>query len=640
MSPGKNNEERDGVEELKKDLYSRTKKTEVGADVRTPLPHHEAEAPVSWQLSEDEKRRRDVAGTRFADKKPLPVARIFLLTSVGFFVLAAAAAAYIFLGGGNLISPQNIDMEIVAPSLSDGGKQADFQILITNRNQAPLQLADLILSYPTGTRSPKDPTQNFPSERQSVGTIEPGQQVKRTASAVLFGETGSQQKISATLHYSVAGSNAVFEKNADVVVTLGSSPLTLSVDAPDQTITGQSFDTTLTVQVNSATPVDNVEIEGQYPFGYSLQSANPKPEGGSTLWRLGTMKPGESKTIKLTGSLSGQDGEQRVFRFLVGSQADTTDTHIRVPFLTVPHTLALQSPALSAQLAVDGQTGSTVSAQAGKTLQGTITWQNNSTEAVSDLEVDLTFAGPALDKNSIQGGFYNSQNSTIVWNSTQDSNLAQVPPGGQGTLQFSFSTVAPGQGGIIYTNPTINLTLAVKGKSNQDGTQTTLSNDMMQVSLASAAGLSAQSLRSGGGFTNSGPVPPRAESPTSYSIVWSVKNSSNTLGNTSVTATLPAYVQFVSARGGDDITFDPSSRTVRWNIGDLKAGVGYTTAALTGAFQVLLTPSSSQVGLAPTLMSDVTLQGSDRFAGVSVSASAPAPTSQTADGGSGIVVGK
>jgi hypothetical protein len=53
-----------------------------------------------------------------------------------------------------------------------------------------------------------------------------------------------------------------------------------------------------------------------------------------------------------------------------------------------------------------------------------------------------------------------------------------------------------------------------------------------------------------------------------------------------------------------------------------------------------MTPSSSQVGLAPALTSDVTLKGTDRFAGVPVSASASGTTSQTQDGGNGIVVGK
>lgn len=633
-----NNRDNDGVEELKADLYSRSKQVGGVGDIRAPLSREAAEAPLAWQLSEDEKRRRDIGGTKFEERRRLPVARTFLFVSIGFFVVAAGAAAYIFLGGGNLISPQNIDMQIVAPSLSDGGKEAQFQIVITNRNQAPLQLADLIMTYPEGTRAPGDPTKNFPSERQSVGTIEPGAQVKLTSSAILFGESGTQKQIRAQLEYSVSGSNAVFEKDASTVVTLGSSPLTLSVEAPDSAISNQPFDVTLTVQSNSAAGVDNVVVEGQYPFGFSLTQANPAPEGGSTLWRLGTMKPGESKTIRLRGSLAGQQGEARVFRFSIGSQADQTDTHIKVPFLVIPHTLALEQPSVSASLSVDSQSGAKISTQAGKTLQGQVAWQNNSTEALQNVEVDLSFSGPALDKTSVQsGGFYNSQNSTIIWNATQDPNLSQVAPGGQGTLQFSFAAQSPGTGGVIYTNPTITLTLTVRGTSSS-GTQAVLSAETMQVSLASAAAIVAQSFYKTGAYTNSGPTPPRAESPTSYTVVWTAKNSSNTLGNTAVSAVLPAYVQYVA--GGSGVSYDSASRTVTWAVGDLKAGVGYTSAASSVSFQVIATPSASQVGTAPPLMGDVLLTGTDRFANVPVSAQTSGPTTATADGLSGVVVGK
>ena len=568
-----------GVEELKADLYSRSKKVGGSGDVRTPLQHNVAEAPVAWDLSEEERRRRDVVGTKFDERPRPPFAQIFLLGALGFFVVAAGVAGYIFLGGGNLISPQNIDMQIVAPSLSDGGKEAEFQILITNRNQAPLQLADLILTYPEGTRDPKDLTKNFPSERISVGTIEPGQQAKFTSRAILFGESGAQKKISAQLEYSVAGSNAVFEKNAETTVTLGSSPLSLSLDAPDSVISNHSFDIILTLQSNSASLVDNVVVEGQYPFGFSLTQANPVPEGGSTLWRIGTVKPGESRTIRLRGSLSGTQGEQRVFRFSIGSQADQTDTRIKVPFIVIPHTLSLEQPSVGATLTIDSQSGATLSAQAGKTLQGQVVWQNNSTDALSNVELNLAIQGPALEKGSIQsGGFYNSQTSTITWNSSQDPSLSQVAPGGQGNLQFSFATLAPGANGIIYTNPTILLTLTIKGTTaGQPGVQSTLATETVQVTLASAAAVVSESLYKTGGFVNSGPTPPRAESPTSFTVSWGAKNSSNTLGNTTVSTVLPPYVQFVAGTPG--VAYDAASRTVRWDIGDLKAGVGYTSAA-------------------------------------------------------------
>ena len=105
------------------------------------------------------------------------------------------------------------------------------------------------------------------------------------------------------------------------------------------------------------------------------------------------------------------------------------------------------------------------------------------------------------------------------------------------------------------------------------------------------------------------------------------------MANTVVSTVLPTYVQFVSGQSG--ITYDAGSRTVRWDLGDVKAGVGYSTNALMGAFQVTMTPSQSQVGQTPFLTGTAALTGVDRFAQTSVSASADAPSIKLQEPGFG-----
>jgi hypothetical protein len=89
---------------------------------------------------------------------------------------------------------------------------------------------------------------------------------------------------------------------------------------------------------------------------------------------------------------------------------------------------------------------------------------------------------------------------------------------------------------------------------------------------------------------------------------------------------LPPYVRFAASAPGAGVTYEESSRTVRWDIGDLGAGVGYSTPERQAAFQVVLTPSSSQAGQAPALTGAALFTGQDRFAQVAVQASAEAPT--------------
>ncbi len=631
------------VERLKGRLYARQDIKQKSREERTPLsPSAHTETPVSWNVEEDTGGRQ---GNTPVSKSSLfhersarvSLATKFLIGSGLFFFVAAGVAAYMFFGGGNIVSSRNIDLELVAPSLIDGGKEAQLQILIANHNRIGLQLVDLIIDYPDGTRDPKDTTRALSHERLSIGTIDSGQQIKKTTSAVFFGQEGTAQKVHVTLEYTITGSNAVFVKESEIEFVIGSSPVSFSVETPSEAIAGEPFDMEITVQSNAATPVEHVVVEAQYPFGFSFLGSDPKADVGGLLWRLGNMEPGTTKKITVTGVIDASEGDERVLRFLVGSDADGTNTRIRVPFLSQPVTLTVKRPFIASSIAVDGNTSKTISAPAGKTLQGTVTWQNNLSEAISDVEIALSFDGPMLDTGSVfaQNGFYQSGNKTITWTKTQDPDLARVSPEGGGTLFFSFATLSPGSGGTVFTNPTVDLQLTVRGKRQSEGSapQSVGSAASTQVVLTSALSLTAQALHFTGSFSNTGPMPPKAESQTSYTIVWTVGNSSNAIAQATVATILPPYVEFVAAAPGSGITYDKGSRTVRWALGDLPAGIGYSLPSREGAFQVVFTPSSSQVGQAPELTGGAILSGQDRFAQAPVQASATGPTIQLKEKG-------
>jgi hypothetical protein len=487
----------------------------------------------------------------------------------------------------------------------------------------------LVITYPDGTRDPQNPGTALSEQRISIGSIAPGQQIKQTAGGIFYGQEGTQEKVPVTLEYSVVGSNAIFEKNAEADFIIGSSPLSLSINAPSEAIAGQQFPIDITLQSNATTPIQNLVLQGQYPFGFSVVSASPTAKTGGTFWQLGTVAPGASVVVHLMGSIDGQEGDQKVFRFAAGSNTDPTDTTIAVPILTVPQTITVHKPFISGTITVNGQTGKNISVSGAASQSGTIAWTNNLTTAITNAELTLTLTGPALDKNSISSpnGFYQSQNGTITWSSAQDPELASIPAGGSGSFQFSFASLPAGSGGVLITNPVIDLNLAVQGTRADPGNvpEQVASAASAEVSVASALSLTAGALHFSGPFTNTGPMPPKVNSDTSYTIVWTVQNSSNTIANASVSAVLPPYVKYVSANTSD-VAYDSASRTVTWSLGDVNAGVGYSTPAKQADFQVVLTPSSSQMGSAPPLTGNASLTGQDRFAQVTVSANADSPT--------------
>jgi hypothetical protein len=233
-----------------------------------------------------------------------------------------------------------------------------------------------------------------------------------------------------------------------------------------------------------------------------------------------------------------------------------------------------------------------------------------------------------LDKTTVQAanGFYQSATSKIIWTKDQNPSLAYVAPGGTATLQFSFATFPPGTGGTVYANPTVDLNLTIHGVRTGAGNvpQQISSAASMEVTLASELSLTAQALHFSGPFQNTGPMPPRVEQTTTYTIFWTVKNSSNAIANANVSTVLPPYVNYV--RGESGVSYDAGSRTVSWPVGELKAGVGYNLAARTAAFQVSIVPSVTQLSESPPLTGSALFTGQDRFAQVQVQTTAEAPT--------------
>jgi hypothetical protein len=607
--------EKGSVEGLKDKLYSRANQAPM-QDVRAPLSHEEVEVPKAWEGGAPRQR---ILAEPIKDK--LSFATKFFIVSAGFFIAALAVSAIAFFWGPNTISPNNIDIQIVAPSLVDGGKEATFQIVIDNKNPGDLQVADLVLDYPDGSRDPQDPTQPLLHDRQSIGTIAAGSEVKRTGNVILYGSEGQTETVRATLEYSVAGSNAIFTRQSEVTLTIGSSPVSVTVNTPSQAVAGQSFPLDVVVRSNATDPVANVVVQGLLPFGYQLVSAQPQASAGS-FWRLGTLNPGQQVTIHIMGTIDGQDGDQRVFKFLVGTNTDPTDTTVKVPLLTMPATVTVSRPFVSVAIAVGGQSGRTVSVGAGSEVQGTVNWQNNLQTPVSNVQVTLVLSGAMIDTSSVNAGtgFWRSSDNSIVWTPDRDPTLATAAAGQNGQLMFSFKTRAPGQGGTIYTNPTATLSATVQAErpADQSGGATSVSSTAQtQLAIASQVALSVAA------HAASGPTPPVANQATTYTVRWSATNSSSVVGNATVSTVLPPYVTFVA--GGTGIAYDDASHTVTWQIGDLPAGAGYTKAALANSFTVTLTPSTSQVGTAPTLTGATALAGTDRFAGAPVHASAPAP---------------
>ncbi len=295
MPPGQGNpseHEKEKIERLRRAMYSRSLSDKLHDRERRTLDVDEADVNDDFvrpevQVSGLRVAPRAISFARHALWWLLGGALIFFLGALGFF------GYYFLIGGGSLAaSPNNISITVTGSPQIEGWTPTELQVVVTNHNNAALELADHVITYPNGTRSPTDFSTPLESQRITLGTVAPGESRHGTVSAVFDGQTGEQSPVKVELEYRMGGSSAIFVASTSYTLVFSSSPLSIAIEGNGETISGQPVQITATVASNTEAPVRDVLLFAQYPFGFKLSSASPPP-GADGLWHLGELQPGQ-----------------------------------------------------------------------------------------------------------------------------------------------------------------------------------------------------------------------------------------------------------------------------------------------------------------------------------------------------------
>lgn len=556
--------------------------------------------------------------------KPTAIKKFFIF-SIVFFLIALAFTAFKFYRGGNTISTENIEINVLGNSFTAGGEELPLQIQITNNNNLPLELSDLLIEYPKGSSG--ETTGDFVRSRVSVGQIKAGQTVNENAKVTLFGEQGTSKNIKISLEYRVQSSNAIFVKDVSHTVNISSAPISLTVVGPQAVTSGQEIAMTIKINTNASKVAEGILLRVEAPPGFEFGSSEPKTISGDNVWDLGDLASGMEKTVTMRGTMYGQDKEEKSFRFYVGEKDNHDDASIGVVYNSFLHTLAITRPFIEAHLLINGQDQPEFSINNQSIARAQINWVNNLPTKVDDLVIKARITGAALNKNSVTSlsGFYDSASDTVTWDRNTSPELVSVEPGDQGTVDFSFAS-APlfSESGPISGSPSITIEVSISAKQPALGNIVSEINNFetKTIKINSDLQLISQALYFEGPLTNSGPIPPKAEQKTTYTLVMSVTNSANAVSNAEVRATLPFYVRYtgVISPSSEDITYNESTKQVLWRLGTVSAGTGLSRDPREVSFQVELSPSISQIGSVPQLLGEAVLTGKDNFSGATLRA--------------------
>ncbi len=625
------------VEDLQKKIYGSDADEELKK--RMQYREHFSETLRRPQASWRESVPKPPAGKQsFFD-------RTFFLLMLGGFVLVAITgmAAFLFLYLGTRGQEVQLALHDQGPLIS--GEVRTIPISMRNTSRTAAEDVELALVLPPGSIVRQGIQETVVVSRfvQKLDDLKPGEERFVEIATRIFGKEGDERKIEAVLLYRPQNLQARFTARASETLVIASVPLAVSWDVPRTVTRGQKVDVRVHYVSNARLPFERMMLQLEYPEGFSFTSADPPPTKGSTLWDLGTLLPGAGGDITIRGTLLGQDGDIKAFHGMLGVLNEISEEYMtysdgsaETRIVALP--LSIQAFFNDKREGIVGE---------GDSVLFTLQYRNNTSSLLKNivlrasLEEFFNVSG-ALDKltpfeqgeyrvydfSSLrvgEGGIYDGQARAMIWTPANVAGLRELAPGQGGQVSVSLNVrKAP----ILRNAGEKNLAIGIKAHieageqpSELAGTDLT-ADDALRLRVRSHLTFAGRVVYRASPILNSGPLPPEVGKKTTYAILLEARSFTNTLQNVVVSTTLPTQLRWEektfpqSAR----MTFDKGTQDLRWDIGELAAGTGIFTPALTAAFQVSITPSEFDRNTIVQLLKDIKLTGTDSFTGEPVEA--------------------
>ena len=523
------------------------------------------------------------------------------------FIVVILIGAVLWYYQKNIYSKEALKLEILGPETCGGGEEVEYTLKYKNNGDARLEEPELIFEYAEGS---------LPIDRDSsrvvipLEDIYPGQEQILTFKARVFGQEEETKTTKAILSYRPKNLKPFYESESTHSIRIEDVALTFVFDLPSKVSSEKQADFSLNYFSSLDYPLSDLGIKIEYPRQFEFLSA--KPNGiENNEWQINTLNKSEGGRIDISGKIYGDIGEQKIFKAQFGIWIK--DKFVILKEIT--RGVEIVKPRLIVDQRINGL--SEYIATPGELLHYEIIFRNIGSEFFEKLFLVSELEGPFdFETLNLSNGRVNVNDESILWDWRDVSGLRFLGPGEEGRVEFWIALKDEKEDGVDYGNESY-----LKNKVALSQIQ-----EEFITKLNSKLEIAQKGYYQGDVFNNFGPMPPRVDEKTAYTIIWQAKNYYNNVDGVKVSAVLPVGVNLTSnifpEEEKDNFTYDSVSREIVWQVGDLEAGAGYSSPQKSIAFQVEFKPIENQRGLVATLINKAKISGNDQFTEIGLESTA------------------
>jgi len=524
-------------------------------------------------------------------------------------------------------SKEVLKLEILGPAEADLGQEVEYIVKYKNNGNFRLENPQLVFEPPSLSMKDGEIFRNQVLGVETLGeAIYPGEEKNISFKVRLLGKEGESKLVKATLSYQPKDLKAKYESSTTFTTTIKSAPLTFEFDLPTKINSGEDFRFRLNYFSNLDYSLSGIRIQLDYPSDFEFIESVPKSLE-KTDWDIPVLNKGQGGRVEVAGRVSADAGEVKIFRAKMGIWKDGEFILLK----EAEKGLEVVNPTIYLRQEINKNPQ--YSAVPGEWLHYEIYFKNIGDDSLNNLFMVTKLTGDAFDLQTIKSDVGNCQpgDNSVIFDWRKISKLQYLAPTDEGMVDF-WIKVKDDLGSA--KNPSLRNKVFISQIEQEFVTKVSSKMELVQ------KGYYQDEV-----FGNSGPVPPVVGEPTTYTVMWYVKNYYSDVRDVKVKAVLPEGVELTGKIFPEDASskfaFDSQSREIVWSVGDIVKGEGVLASGRNIAFQVSFTPAESQRGKTPNLINEVVITGEDSWTdNILQSTTPPLDTNvpdDTVSGGKGVV---
>jgi len=514
-----------------------------------------------------------------------------------------ATVAFVWFSRGDF-STRDVEIKIEGPQQIENGKVETFSIVINNNSSKALLDGNLFIEVPSSFSFQE--TEGVFESR--IERVDPGEE-KRVEFSIVASSEKTKESFRARLDYSPQDVAARFVAVTSYEVIIGKLDVSMILDLPRTIYADQSISGTLHIISNSDIATSPLYLRLNLPENFQIQDINQDFDY-ETVWRLGTLKQGDTIKREFVGRAFGGQSE-----YVFSAQLGKLEGVSFVPLNSVENTVEVSDSPIFLEQTL--QQPKSTDVKSGENIVVKVAYSNKSEQAMEDLIITTKLPRDLIVDSSIQApnARIDRGTGTIEWDRTTSDDLrfVDVNDGGEFLLYFQIDPdLLPRN--LADTEKVINIETRIKSEKEDLSMEGAVlqSEDVLTLKLMTKISLEQIVFRE---TSDEGPHPPQAGNLSVYTIRWSLENTLNRANSVRVEAVLPEYAiwQGYFTPSGEDIRFLSSTNTLVWNVDNLAVGTGNISPPRVAEFKIGLLPEQNDISAGLKLLLQTKLTGVDSF---------------------------